>query len=336
METRSTKHRETIVRMLLLSQAFLYSLTDEQRRACEYPMDHPGRLDWDFIPKIGPHRHPDRRSSTSTSARSCRHCCARASACADTRRLSRSWRWRTSSASSRSTAFGVSTGDFRSQDLYFVSVLRPAELRGHVGMAVPRPSPLAQLHDRRSALAVGHAVQHGRAARRDGRAQPASCRRGPRLRDPPRPAATRSASKRSSTTSRRPTTRPGRCPASARSSIPTTSISASAGTRSTTKTARRSKFEKDNPRGVAGSDMPADQARALVDLVESFVGGLPDEVSEKLHGAASRPTVSTSSGSAGPADRSGHAALLPHPGRRPAHRVRQRDRQRQPHPLGVA
>jgi len=41
------------------------------------------------------------------------------------------------------------------------------------------------------------------------------------------------------------------------------------------------KFEKDNPRGVAGSDMPADQAHNLVDLVESFVGRLPDEVSEK-------------------------------------------------------
>ncbi len=42
---------ETIVRMMLLTPAFLYSLTPEQRRACEYPMDHPGRLDWDFIPK---------------------------------------------------------------------------------------------------------------------------------------------------------------------------------------------------------------------------------------------------------------------------------------------
>ncbi len=42
---------KTIGRMLLLVQAFLYSLTPEQRRACEFPMDHPGRLDWDFIPK---------------------------------------------------------------------------------------------------------------------------------------------------------------------------------------------------------------------------------------------------------------------------------------------
>ena len=36
---------QTIGRMMLLSQSFLYSLTAEQRRACEYPMEHPGRLD---------------------------------------------------------------------------------------------------------------------------------------------------------------------------------------------------------------------------------------------------------------------------------------------------
>ena len=41
------------------------------------------------------------------------------------------------------------------------------------------------------------------------------------------------------------------------------------------------KFEKNNPRGIAGSDMPGDQARNLVDLVESFVGRLPEEVTER-------------------------------------------------------
>ena len=35
------------------------------------------------------------------------------------------------------------------------------------------------------------------------------------------------------------------------------------------------KFEKDKPRGVAGSEMPTEQAGNLVDLVESFVGRLP-------------------------------------------------------------
>ena len=46
---------ETIRRMLVTTWAFLYSLDGAQRRECEFAMDDPGRLDWDFIPK------PDRR-----------------------------------------------------------------------------------------------------------------------------------------------------------------------------------------------------------------------------------------------------------------------------------
>jgi Protein of unknown function (DUF3500) len=46
---------ETIRRMLFTTWAFLYSLDGAQRRECEFAMDDPGRLDWDFIPK------PDRK-----------------------------------------------------------------------------------------------------------------------------------------------------------------------------------------------------------------------------------------------------------------------------------
>ncbi|MPY55669.1 DUF3500 domain-containing protein [Streptomyces spongiae] len=46
---------DTIRRMLVTTWALLYSMDGAQRRECEFPMDDPGRVDWDFIPK------PDRQ-----------------------------------------------------------------------------------------------------------------------------------------------------------------------------------------------------------------------------------------------------------------------------------
>ena len=46
---------DTIRRMLVTTWALLYSMDSTKRRECEFPMDDPGRLDWDFIPK------PDRQ-----------------------------------------------------------------------------------------------------------------------------------------------------------------------------------------------------------------------------------------------------------------------------------
>ncbi|BBC30975.1 hypothetical protein SGFS_022690 [Streptomyces graminofaciens] len=46
---------ETIRRMLVTTWALLYSMDGAQRRECEFSMDDPGRVDWDFIPK------PDRQ-----------------------------------------------------------------------------------------------------------------------------------------------------------------------------------------------------------------------------------------------------------------------------------
>ena len=42
---------ETIRKMLFTAQQLLYTMTAVQRAACEYPMEHPARLDWDFVPK---------------------------------------------------------------------------------------------------------------------------------------------------------------------------------------------------------------------------------------------------------------------------------------------
>ncbi len=42
---------QTIARMVWTTNAFLYSLSPEQRRQAQFAMDDPRRLDWDFIPK---------------------------------------------------------------------------------------------------------------------------------------------------------------------------------------------------------------------------------------------------------------------------------------------
>lgn len=42
---------ETALQMLIAAWALLYSLSPELRRAIEFPLDAPERLDWDFIPK---------------------------------------------------------------------------------------------------------------------------------------------------------------------------------------------------------------------------------------------------------------------------------------------
>jgi Protein of unknown function (DUF3500) len=41
----------TIIRMLFTAQQLLYTMTPTQRDSCEYPLEHPARFDWDFIPK---------------------------------------------------------------------------------------------------------------------------------------------------------------------------------------------------------------------------------------------------------------------------------------------
>jgi len=41
------------------------------------------------------------------------------------------------------------------------------------------------------------------------------------------------------------------------------------------------KFEKDHPRGVSGDDLPSGVRTTLIDLVESFVRRMPDEVADR-------------------------------------------------------
>jgi Protein of unknown function (DUF3500) len=55
MDGEAFEAPETIRRMLFTTWALLYSLDPAQRQHCQFAMDDPGRFDWDFIPK------PDRQ-----------------------------------------------------------------------------------------------------------------------------------------------------------------------------------------------------------------------------------------------------------------------------------
>ena len=111
---------QTIGRMMFLSQSFLYSLTHEQRRACEFPMDDPSRLDWDFIPKSDRTGIPmfqlnfHQRTLIQTLLK----------AALSIRGYTQALEIMAMENILRELEvdrFGVSTGDFRSQDLYYVS-----------------------------------------------------------------------------------------------------------------------------------------------------------------------------------------------------------------------
>src|SRR4029079_13905015 len=120
MENGVYEAPQTSIRMLSLSAAILYSMTPEQRRACEFPMDHPGRLDWDFIPKSDRMGVPigqlnfHQRTLVQTLLR----------ACLSMRGYTQALQIMAMENVLReleADRFGVSTGDFRSQDLSYVT-----------------------------------------------------------------------------------------------------------------------------------------------------------------------------------------------------------------------
>ncbi|MFD5259003.1 DUF3500 domain-containing protein [Streptomyces bobili] len=111
---------ETIQRMLLTTWALLYSLTPEQRHQCEFPLDDPGRVDWDFIPK------PDRQgvplSQLDSHQRTLVHSLLAAGL--STQGYSQALQIMSMENMLREIeqpVFGVAAGDIRSSDGYFLS-----------------------------------------------------------------------------------------------------------------------------------------------------------------------------------------------------------------------
>jgi hypothetical protein len=270
---------QTIGRMMLLSQSFLYSLTAEQRRACEYPMDHPGRLDWDFIPKSDRTGIPlfqlnfHQRTLVQTllkTALSMRGYTQALEIMAMENIL----------RELEVDRFGVSTGDFRSQDLYYVTFFgRPSfedtwawRFLGHhlslsytiVGQrwlsVTPcnmgaQPAEMGVLSPLRADEDLGFEILHG-------------------LGDAQRKQAIIHHVAPADYTTRQ-------VPRVGKVEYPDYLDLGISWYQINDEDREALRFEKDNPRGVAGSEMPTDQARNLVDLVESFVGRLPEEVSSR-------------------------------------------------------
>jgi hypothetical protein len=110
----------TIMRMLATTWALLYSMNPEQRRQCEFPMDHPGRLDWDFIPK------PDRQGIPLAQLGAHQRTLAQSLLAAglSTQGYSQALQIMAMENMLREIdvpRFGVIAGDFRNQDQYFLS-----------------------------------------------------------------------------------------------------------------------------------------------------------------------------------------------------------------------
>lgn len=111
---------ETIRRMLVTTWALLYSMDESQRRACEFPMNHPGRMDWDFIPK------PDRQgiplSRLNAHQRTLVHSLLAASLSEQGYSQALQIMAMENILREREQhAFGVVTGDFRNSDQYFLA-----------------------------------------------------------------------------------------------------------------------------------------------------------------------------------------------------------------------
>lgn len=111
---------DTIRRMLLTTWALLYSMDPDQRRECEFPMDDPDRMDWDFIPK------PDRRGIAlwrlTSHQRTLVHSLLAAALSEQGYTQALQIMAMENILREREVdRLGVATGDFRSSDLYYLS-----------------------------------------------------------------------------------------------------------------------------------------------------------------------------------------------------------------------
>lgn len=270
---------QTIGKMLIATNAFLGSLSSEQRRSCVFPPDHPGRNDWDFIPKpdrIGiPLAHLDGHQRVLAQAVLRAGLSMRgytqALAIMAMENVLREKEW---------PRVGYVAPDFRSPEMYFLSFYgRPAfedtwtwRFLGHhlslsytiVGQrwlsVTPcnmgaQPAAEGVLSPLRSDEELGFELLLG-------------------LPDPMRKTAViHSVAPADYATRQVPRVGKVEYPDYVDLGMP--------GYRLTDADREALKFERNRPRGVCGSEMPAAQRRVLVDIVESFVGRMPDEVADR-------------------------------------------------------
>src|SRR3984885_11633895 len=268
---------QTITRMLALSQSLLYTLTPGLRRQAEFPMDDPSRLDWDFIPKSDRKGVPiavlDRHQRTIAQTLI---------------RSALSMRGYTKALGIMAMenvlrelevgAHGVITGDFRSQDLYFLSFYgRPSfedtgswRLLGHhlslcytiVGQRYLTVTPCNMGAQPASAGILAPLAEDEDL----GFALLRSLDDGLRRRAVIHPVAPADYATR-------------QVPLIGKVEYPDYEDLGIPWYRITDADREALKFVKDEPRGVPGSDLTAGQARTLTDLVHCYLDRMPEEVS---------------------------------------------------------
>ena len=277
--TEAYEAPETIARMLFTTWAFLYSLDDTQRQQCEFPLDHPGRMDWDFIPK--PDRHGIPLARLDAHQRTLAHSLMAAGL--SVLGYSQALQIMAMENMLREIEvgrFGVIAGDFRNADQYFLSFY------GRPGFENTWGWRLLGHH-----LSLSYTIVDQRyltATPLNMGAQPASAgllnplgpdedrafalldALSPELRDravihPVAPAdyATRQVAFIGKV----------EYPDHVDLGIPWYRI--------TDEDREALKFSKDDPRGVPGSDLPTAQADTLMSLVVGHLNRLPDELAAK-------------------------------------------------------
>ncbi|GAA4025264.1 DUF3500 domain-containing protein [Streptomyces plumbiresistens] len=112
---------DTIRRMLVTTWALFNSMDSTQRRECSFPMDDPGRTDWDFIPK------PDRQGiplwRLTSHQRTLVHSLLSAGLSEQGYTQTLQVMAMENILRERETEMlGIATGDFRSSDQYFLAV----------------------------------------------------------------------------------------------------------------------------------------------------------------------------------------------------------------------
>lgn len=268
----------TISKMLLAANAFLGSLSAAQRAACWFGLDHPGRTDWDFIPK--PDRFGIPLAQLDRHQRVLAHALLRSglSLRGYTQVLSimamenvlREIEW---------PRLGYVAPDFRSPEMYFLSFYgRPAfedtwtwRFLGHhlsltytvVGerwlAATPcsmgaQPAKVGVLGPLQGDEDLGFAILHG---------LPQALRETVVIHDvAPADYATR------------------QVPRVGKVEYPDYVDLGMPGYRLTDADREALKFERDNARGVSAAEMPAAQAAVLSELLETVIGRMPDDVAE--------------------------------------------------------
>ena len=270
---------DTIRRMLVTTWALLYSMDSTQRRECEFPLSDPGRLDWDFIPK------PDRQGIPLWRLTSHQRTLVHSLLAAGLSEIGYTQALQIMAMENilrerETPVFGVVTGDFRSSDQYFVSFFgRPGFEDTWGWRFLGHHLSLSYTIIEQRWLTVTP-CNFGAQPARAGLLEPLAPEEAqafgllrslrPGQRDQ---AVIHTVAPADYATRQVPFIGKVEYPDAIDLGIPWYRI--------TEEDREALKFSKDEPRGVCGSALSADQGDALVGLIGTYLGRVPDELGLK-------------------------------------------------------